>query len=61
MTIYGHNFYNSIQEDTIWNYTKHIVGKVGNHTLKFIEDTAQKVAVEMAKQAITVTMKQNGL
>lgn len=59
VTIYGHNFYNSIQEDTVWNHTKHIVGKVGNHTLKFIEDTAQKVATEMAKQAITIAMKSN--
>ena len=42
VTIYGHDFYNSIQEDTIWNKTKNVVGQVGNHTLKFIEDTAQK-------------------
>lgn len=58
VTIYGHNFYESIQEDTIWNKTKHIIGNVGNHTLKFIEDTAQKIATESAKQAITVIMTQ---
>lgn len=56
VTIYGHNFYNSIQEDTIWNQTKRIISKVGNHTLKFIEETAQMVATESAKQAITVMM-----
>lgn len=56
ITIYGHNFYNSIQEDTIWNQTKKIISKVGNHTLKFIEETAQMVATESAKQAITVMM-----
>lgn len=58
VTIYGHDFYNSIQEDTIWNKTKNVVGQVGNHTLKFIEDTAQKIAVESAKQAVTITMMQ---
>lgn len=58
VTVCGHNFYESIQEDTIWNKTKHIIGDVGNHTLKFIEDTAQKVAIESAKQAITVIMTQ---
>lgn len=58
VTVCGHNFYESIQEDTIWNKTKHIIGDVGNHTLKFIEDTAQKVTIESAKQAITVIMTQ---
>ena len=58
VTVYGHDFYNSIQEDTIWNKTKNIVCQVGNHTLKFIEDTAQKIAVESAKQAVTITMMQ---
>ena len=56
VTIYGHDFYNAIQEDTIWNKTKNIVGKVGNHTLKFIEDTAQMVAVASAKQAVATIM-----
>ena len=58
VTISGHNFYESIQEDNIWSKTKHIIGNVGNHTLKFIEDTAQKVASESAKQAITIMMTQ---
>ena len=58
VTIYGHDFYNSIQEDTIWNKTKSVVAQVGNHTLKFIEDTAQKIAVESAKQAVSITMMQ---
>lgn len=58
VTIYGHDFYNSIQEDTIWNKTKSVVSQVGNHTLKFIEDTAQKIAVESAKQAVSITMMQ---
>mgnify|MGYP004615281511 CR=1 FL=1 len=56
VTVTGHEFYNAIQEDTIWNKTKNIVGQVGNHTLKFIEDTAQKIAVESAKQVITLAV-----
>lgn len=56
ITVQGHNFLSSIQDDTLWNKTKNIVGKVGNHTLKFIEDTAQMVAIESAKQAVTVMM-----
>lgn len=58
VTYLGHNFYNSIQDDTVWNKTKSIIAKAGNHTLKFVEDTAQMIAVASAKQAITVTMTQ---
>lgn len=58
VTVTGHDFYNSILEDTIWNKTKNVVSQVGNHTLKFIEDTAQKIAVESAKQVVSITMMQ---
>jgi hypothetical protein len=58
VTICGHNFYESVQEDTVWNKTKHIIGSVGNQTLKFIEYTAQMVATASAKQAITIMMTQ---
>lgn len=58
VTYLGHNFYNFIQDDTVWNKTKTIIAKAGNHTLKFIEDTAQMVAVASAKQAVTVMMTQ---
>lgn len=58
VTICGHDFYNSIKEDTIWNKTKSVVSQVGNHTLKFIEDTAQSIAVESAKQVVTIAMMQ---
>ena len=58
VTYLGHNFYNSIQDDTVWNKTKSIIAKAGNHTLKFVEDTAQMIAVASAKQAITVMMTQ---
>ncbi len=33
VTIYGHNFYDSIKDDTLWNKTKNIIGNVGNHTV----------------------------
>ena len=56
ITIYGHNFHSSIQEENIWDKTKKIMGNAGNHTLKFVEETAQIIAVETAKQAVTVMM-----
>lgn len=59
ITTYGHNFLSSIQDDNIWNKTKNIIGKVGNHTLNFVEQTAQMIATESAKQAVTILMAQN--
>lgn len=56
VTYAGHNFYSTIQPDTIWEKTKSIIGKIGNHTLGFIENVAHDVAVESAKQMITITM-----
>lgn len=58
ITIHGHNFLASIKDDTIWNKTKKVISKVGNHTLSFIEQTAQMVATESAKQAVTIMMTQ---
>lgn len=54
----GHQFYETIQSDTIWNKTKSVVSKVGVHTLNFIEGVAHDVAVESAKQAVTIIMTQ---
>lgn len=34
---------------------------IGNHTLRFIEETAQMVAVEGAKTAISIMMGGNGV
>lgn len=56
ITYLGHNFYNSIQDDTTWSKTKSIIGKIGNHSLHFVEDTAQLVAKEAAKQAVAIAM-----
>lgn len=41
----GHQFLDSIRPESIWERTKNIANSIGNHSLKFIEDTAQKCAV----------------
>jgi hypothetical protein len=58
MTYQGHKFLESILPQPIWEKTKSIISKVGSHSLSFVEDTAQKVAIESAKQIITVVMTQ---
>lgn len=45
VTFRGYQFIESVREPTIWEKTKAVASKVGNHTLGFIEDTAQKIAV----------------
>lgn len=58
VTYYGHKFYESIKPENVWEKTKSIVSKVGNHTLSFVESTAQLIASESAKQAVTIMMTQ---
>lgn len=53
-----HKFLETIKPELIWNKTKSIISKVGVHTLNFIEDIAHDVAVESAKQAVTIAMTQ---
>lgn len=48
----GHQFLESIREPTAWEKTKNIASAIGNHSLKFLEDTAQKIAVEMGKTLV---------
>lgn len=55
----GHQFNETIQPPTIWDKTKSVVSKIGVHTLGFIEGTAHDIAVESAKQAVTIIMAQN--
>ena len=55
----GHEFYEIIQPESIWDKTKSVVSKVGVHTLWFIECTAHDIAVESAKQAVTIAMTKN--
>lgn len=52
ITYAGHQFLESIREPTAWERTKNIASAIGNHSLKFLEDTAQKVAVEMGKTLV---------
>lgn len=52
MTYAGHKFLESIRPQSVWNKTKSIISKVGSHTLGFVEDTAQKIAIEYAKSLI---------
>ena len=52
----GYQFAETIKEPTIWEKTKSIAGRVGNHTLGFVEGIAHDVAVEIGKQAITIMM-----
>lgn len=53
VTYAGHKFYETIQPESIWEKTKLVVNKVGNHTLNFIETVAHDVAVESAKEMIS--------
>lgn len=59
VTMKGHQFAENIKEPTVWNKTKSIANKVGNHTLHFLEEIAHDVAVEIAKQTISVIMQQS--
>jgi len=52
MSFRGIQLLEKIRPETIWEKTKSITNKVGNHTLKFIEDTAQKIAVTSAATLI---------
>ena len=56
VTIDGHKFIDSVKEPTIWNKTKSIINKVGNHTLEFVESVAHDVAVESAKELVKGTI-----
>lgn len=54
----GHQFFGTIQPQPLWDKTKSVVTKIGVHTLAFIEGVAHDIAVESAKQAVSITMMQ---
>lgn len=56
ITYAGHQFLATVKSETIWRKTKSVVSKVGVHTLGFIEGVAHDMAVESAKQAVTIAM-----
>lgn len=58
VTFRGYQFIESVKDPSIGG-TKTIAGKVGNHTINFIENVAHDVAVETAKEAIAITMFKN--
>ena len=58
ITYTGQKFYTTIQPEPIWNKTKSVLKQVGVHSLEFIEKVAHDVAVESAKQAISIIMSQ---
>ena len=45
ISFYGHQFLENIRTESVWEKTKSIASSIGNHSLKFIEDTAQKCTV----------------
>lgn len=53
ITYSGHKFLAATEPETVWNKTKGIIGKVGNHTLEFVENVAHDVAVESAKALVS--------
>ncbi len=52
VTYRGHQFIEATRDKTIWEQTKGVIAQVGNHALQFVEDTAQKIAVEAAKALV---------
>lgn len=56
ISFYGIQLLEKIRPETTWEKTKSIANKVGNHTLSFIESVAHDIAVESAKQTITIMM-----
>ena len=58
ITYLGHQFLETVRPEPIWNKTKSVVSKVGVHALGFIEGVAHDIAIESAKQAVTIAMTQ---
>lgn len=52
MSFYSTQLLKNIRAETTWEKTKTIANKVGNHTLHFLEDTAQKIATTSAAALI---------
>ena len=50
VTYKGYQFYESIQPETVWNKTKHIIKQVGVYSLEFIETVAHDIAIDTARQ-----------
>ncbi|MGN0619033.1 MAG: DUF2513 domain-containing protein [Huintestinicola sp.] len=55
VTYKGHMFYETVREPTVWEKTKDIIKKAGNHTLEFVEQVAHDAAVESIKAIVSNT------
>ena len=55
---HSHQFLETVRPEPIWDKTKSVVSKVGVHALGFIEGVAHDIAIESAKQAVTIAMTQ---
>ena len=53
----GHVFSQNVGNPSVWDKTKKIISKVGNHTLNFIEDVAHDIAVETSKEMVKSLIK----
>ena len=60
ISFYGIQLLEKIRPESTWEKTKSIANKVGNHTLNFIEDTAQKIAVTSAAALIANISNKTG-
>lgn len=60
VTIKGYEFYATILPKTNWKKTQSVLKSIGVYSLDFITQTAQMVAVESAKQAVTIVMTGQG-
>ena len=58
VTMKGHQFAETVKQSTVWEKTKTIVSKIGNHILGFIEAVAHDIAVESAKQVVSIMLHQ---
>ncbi len=59
ITMRGYQFINSVKESSIWEKTKLVAKKAGNHTLSFVEGVAHDIAVEGAKQIVSTMVNGN--
>lgn len=52
LTPYGHEFLANIRENSVWNHTKTVAGKVGSKSLDAIFKISSAIITEIIKQAI---------
>lgn len=49
----GHQYLESVREQSVWEKVKSVAENTGNHTLEFLKLVAHDIAVESAKAYIT--------